>query len=174
MQLIEFLVRIAFELYLMVMILRVWLQVSRADFYNPLSQFVVKASNPIVTPLRSVIPTVGRWDLAALTLAYVISVGKFLALFAMLGYASNVPDLLRFGLLGLAQQFFDLLFWVLIIRAIMSWFVQGYNPMVGLLVQLTEPILAPVRRIIPPLGGLDLSVLIVLIAIQAVRVVLGV
>lgn len=174
MELMQFLTRLAFELYLVVILLRVWLQVARADFYNPLSQFVVKATNPLVLPLRRLIPTIGRWDLATLTIAYAVSILKFVVLFAIVGYASNIVDLLRFGFFGLLTQFLDLLFWILIIRAILSWFNQGYNPMIALLVQLTEPLLAPIRRIIPPLGGLDLSVLVLLVAIQAIRIVLGI
>lgn len=173
MELSRFLITIIFELFLMVVILRVWLQASRADFYNPMSQFVVKVTNPLVLPLRKIIPTVGVWDLATIVLALIVSVGKFVALSALLGYPMIWSDLLIVGFLGAISQFLQLLFWIVIIRALLSWFAQGYNPMMAILVQLTEPFLAPIRRIIPPIGGLDLSVLVLVVAIQAVRILIG-
>ncbi|WP_258806454.1 YggT family protein [Pseudidiomarina sp. CB1] len=173
MELMRFLVTILFELFLMVVILRVWLQAARADFYNPMSQFVVKVTNPLVLPLRKLIPTVGVWDLATIVLALVVSIGKFVALSAILGYPMIWSDLLLVGVLSAISQFLQLLFWIVIIRALLSWFAQGYNPMMAILVQLTEPFLAPIRRIIPPIGGLDLSVLVLVIAIQALRILIG-
>ncbi|MDN7138862.1 YggT family protein [Pseudidiomarina sp. 1ASP75-14] len=174
MELMQFLITILFELFLMVVILRVWLQAARADFYNPVSQFVVKATNPLVLPLRKVIPMVGVWDLATIVLALLVSIGKFIALYAALGYPMIWADILLVGVLSAISQFLQLLFWIVIIRALLSWFAQGYNPMQAILVQLTEPFLAPIRRIIPPIGGLDLSVLVLVIGIQALRILIGV
>ncbi|CAB0151931.1 hypothetical protein PSI9734_02286 [Pseudidiomarina piscicola] len=174
MELMRFLITIVFELFLMVVILRVWLQAARADFYNPVSQFVVKVTNPLVLPLRKAIPMVGVWDLATIVLALVVSIGKFMALYAAHGYPMIWSDILLMGVLGAVSQFLQLLFWVVLIRALLSWFAQGYNPMQAILVQLTEPFLAPIRRIIPPIGGLDLSVLVLVIGIQALRIVIGV
>lgn len=174
MELMQFLISIAFDLALMVVILRVWLQLARADYYNPLCQFMVKVTNPLVLPLRRILPMAGNWDLASLVLAYLLAVLKIIALSAVYGAAFLSPVLFLSGLLVLIQQFLQLLFWVVLIRAIASWFTQGYNPMIAILVQLTEPFLAPIRRIIPPIGGLDLSVLVLIIAIQAVRILLGV
>lgn len=174
MELMRFLITIVFELFLMVVILRVWLQAARADFYNPVSQFVVKATNPLVLPLRKVIPMVGVWDLATIVLALLVSIGKFVALYAVHGYPMIWSDILLVGVLSAVSQFLQLLFWIVLIRALLSWFAQGYNPMQAILVQLTEPFLAPIRRIIPPLGGLDLSVLVLVIGIQALRILIGI
>ncbi|RUO60491.1 YggT family protein [Pseudidiomarina insulisalsae] len=174
MEMMRFLITVAFELFLMVVILRVWLQAARADFYNPMSQFVVKVTNPLVLPLRKVIPTVGVWDLATIVLALLVSFGKFVVLSAVLGYPFIWVDLIMVGILGAISQFLQLFFWIVIIRALLSWFAQGYNPMMAILVQLTEPFLAPIRRIIPPIGGLDLSVLVLIIGIQALRILIGI
>ncbi|PTB85161.1 hypothetical protein C9927_03815 [Pseudidiomarina aestuarii] len=174
MDLMRFLVEIVFDLFLMVVLLRIWMQVARADFYNPLSQFVVKVTNPLVQPLRMALPMAGRWDLASLVLAWLVGIGKYVVLSAIIGIPFMWGDILVIGTLSVLSQFLDLLFWIVLIRALLSWFAQGYNPMIALLQQLTEPFLAPIRRIIPPIGGLDLSVLVLIIAIQAVRIVIGV
>ncbi|HET8816369.1 MAG TPA: YggT family protein [Pseudidiomarina sp.] len=174
MDLMRFLVEIVFDLFLIVVLLRIWMQVARADFYNPLSQFVVKVTNPLIQPLRLVLPMVGRWDLASLLLAWLVGIGKFVVLSAVIGIPFMWGDILIVGTLSVVSQFLDLLFWIVLIRALLSWFAQGYNPMIALLQQLTEPFLAPIRRIIPPIGGLDLSVLVLIVAIQAIRIVIGV
>lgn len=171
---IHFLIDVVFDLFLIVVLLRLWMQAVRADFYNPMSQFVVKVTNPLITPLRTVIPSKGRWDLACLVLAYLIAVVKIMLLMkAMIGISPAITDTLVLAFALMISQFLSVLFWLVIIMAIMSWFSQGYNPMMAMLHQLTYPFLAPIRRIIPPIGGLDLSVLVLIIAIQFVRILLS-
>ncbi|GAA0341745.1 YggT family protein [Bowmanella denitrificans] len=166
----HFLIGTLFDLYLMVVILRLWLQLARADFYNPFSQFVVKATHPMVGPMRRVLPSLGNLDTATLVLALLVAFAKLTVLNFVLGGASwqmfNPIAVLLYSLAVLVSQTLSLIFWILIIRAILSWFSQGRNPMELVLYQLTEPLLAPIRRILPPMGGLDLSVLVAIIAIQ--------
>lgn len=170
MQAVLFLIDTAFSLYLMVVILRLWLQLVRADFYNPFSQFVVKATNPLVLPLRRVIPSLGRLDTATLVLAYAIMLSKLVVLqLLQSGQVALIPSLV-FSLVLLVKEVFTLLFWILVIRALLSWFSQGQSPVEYVMHQLTEPLLRPVRRILPPLGGLDLSVLVVLIGLQFLNI----
>src|SRR5690606_22114884 len=111
-----------FDLYIMVVILRIWLQAARADFYNPFSQFIVKATQPVVAPLRRVIPSVGSVDLATVLFAYVLCVLKFVAmiLIASGGAVSFSTDFLFLGLLSLIKAAGGLLFWVLLLRSILS------------------------------------------------------
>ena len=168
----QFLITTLFDLYLMVVLLRIWLQMASADFYNPLSQFVVKATHPIVGPLRRIMPSVGSVDTASLLLAFIVVCTKFVLLLLLAGVSLDPIAILFSGCLNLFKEIFNLIFWVLILRAIMSWVVQGYNPIAAVLAQLSEPILAPVRRVIPPIGGLDLSVLVVLIALQFLQILL--
>ncbi|CAM5192950.1 YggT family protein [Alishewanella longhuensis] len=173
MEAIHFLINTAFTLYLMVVLLRFWLQLVRADFYNPFSQFIVKVTNPIVLPLRRVIPSLGKLDTATLVIAYLLATAKFIVL--QLVFASSVqigPSFILGGLL-LVKEALNLVFWVLLIRAIMSWFSQGRNPMEYVFQQLTEPFLSPIRRILPPMGGLDLSVLVALIALKFLEILLS-
>lgn len=170
MQAVLFLIDTAFSLYLMVMILRLWLQLVRADFYNPFSQFVVKATNPLVLPLRRVIPSLGRLDTASLILAYGIMLVKLLVLqLIQSGQVVLVPSLVL-SVIFLVKEILTLLFWILVIRALLSWFSQGRSPVEYVMHQLTEPLLRPVRNILPPLGGLDLSVLVVLVGLQFLNI----
>lgn len=170
MQAVLFLIDTAFSLYLMVVILRLWLQLVRADFYNPFSQFIVKATNPLVLPLRRLIPSIGSLDTATLVLAYLVILAK-LAILQVLqaGQIALLPSLI-FSAILLLKESLTLLFWILVIRAIMSWFSQGRSPVEYVMHQLTEPVLRPIRRILPPLGGLDLSVLVVLIGLQFLNI----
>lgn len=167
-----FLVDTLLNLYLMVVMLRFWLQAARADFYNPLSQFIVKATNPLLIPLRRVIPSLGKLDTASIVLILLVGLAKITVLFMFSGQPFMPLTLLNGALLVVLKEAMSLLFWVLIIRAILSWFSQGRNPMEYVLHQLTEPLLAPVRKVVPPIGGLDLSVLIVLIGLQFLQVLL--
>ncbi|MBU2112549.1 MAG: YggT family protein [Gammaproteobacteria bacterium] len=170
MQAVLFLIDTAFSLYLMVVILRLWLQLARADFYNPFSQFVVKATNPLVLPLRRVIPSIGSLDSATLLLAYGIMLAKML-LMQLLGQGQvALGASLVFAAVLLVKEILTLLFWILVIRALLSWFSQGRSPVELVMHQLTEPVLRPVRRIIPPIGGLDLSVLVVLVGLQFLNI----
>lgn len=169
MQSTQFLITTVFELYLMVAILRVWLQMVRADFYNPVSQFVVKATNPFVVPLRRIIPGFAGIDWAGIIL--VLAVGFAHVSVLQLLFQDHFPTqaVVIASLISVVKEVFQLIFWVMIIRAILSWISQGYNPIEALLHQLTEPLLAPVRKFIPPIGGLDLSMIVFLIALQFVQ-----
>ena len=156
----SFLVNTLFDLYLMVVIIRIWLQLARADFYNPFSQFVVKATHPIVGPMRRFLPPLGSLDTASVVLALAVVVIKFVILSLMAGADINLPIILLVALVSVLKQAGVLLFWMLILRAILSWVSQGHNPIEMVMAQLTEPLVAPIRRILPPMGGLDFSVMI--------------
>lgn len=170
-----FLLTTVFDLYLMVVLLRVWLQWARADFYNPLSQFAVKATQPVLAPMRRVIPSLGGLDLAGVLLALTVALLKFVVLFSLAaGMAGLNPLMLAmFTVLSVLKQAGSLLFWVLVVRAVLSWVSQGRSPIDYVLIQLTEPLLAPIRRILPALGGLDFSVLVLFLILQALNVFLS-
>lgn len=166
-----FLITLAFDLALFVVILRWWLQWNRADFYNPMSQFVVKATNPLILPLRRIIPAMGKIDSATVLTAFLVSLAKVVAVALLFtGYSSIVVLLLKAGL-NIVLQGLYLLFYILLARAIMSWFSQGRTPVEHLFSQLTEPLVAPIRRVIPPIGMLDLSTMVLVIAIIFVRII---
>ena len=172
MEAIIYLLRFAFDALLMILIMRVWLQWVKADFYNPLSQFIVKVSNPFVIPLRRVIPGLGGLDLATILIAYAVATLKFVTLAALSGESLGVLAF-YIGLLVLLKQAGFLLFIIMIIMAIMSWVVQGYNATLMVLSQLTEPFLNPIRKIIPNMGGLDLSMLLAFLVMNVINILLS-
>ncbi|BDF95344.1 MULTISPECIES: YggT family protein [Pseudoalteromonas] len=162
----QFLISTLFDLFLMVVLLRFWLQAAKADFYNPLSQFVVKATSFAVNPLRKIIPGLGGLDLASLLLAFIVAAAKITALIFLVGATWEVGFVLFNALVTVVKEGLNLLFWVLVIRALLSWVSQGNNPIEAVFHQLTEPMLRPIRKVLPPLGGLDLSILVLIIALQ--------
>ncbi|MCG9696022.1 YggT family protein [Shewanella sp. Isolate11] len=170
---LSFLVNTVFDLYLMVVIIRIWLQVARADFYNPFSQFVVKATHPIVAPMRRVLPAMGGLDTASVVLAILVVVLKFVILSLIAGAAISLPTILLVSVVSVCKQAGVLLFWMLILRAILSWVSQGHNPIEMVMGQLTEPLLSPIRRILPPMGGLDLSLLVMMIILNFLNILLA-
>lgn len=165
---LQFLIETIFDLYMMIILMRFLLQLFRADFYNPLSQFVVRATNPVLKPLRQIIPSFGGIDISSLIFAYLVGLLKFVLLFAAL--AATIPTFTQLILISLADllnQAVNLLFWMILLRALMSWINPGLNnPIMAVIYQLTEPLMAPIRRILPPMGGLDLSPLFLLLGLQ--------
>jgi YggT family protein len=169
----SFLVTTLFDIYLMVVILRFWLQWAKADFYNPFSQFIVKATHPILAPMRRVLPSLGSIDTAAVVLALLVVLTKMLVLTLIAGADIDILTLLLFSVISVVKETGMLLFWMILIRALLSWFNQGHNPIVMVMTQLTEPVLAPIRRIIPPMGGLDLSVMVLIIGLNFLNMLLA-
>lgn len=173
MEAINYLLKFAFDTFIMILVLRVWLQLVRADFYNPLSQFIVKVSNPLVIPLRRVIPSIGGVDLATVILAYIVATLTFIIIPLLNGGPIDIVSALYLGLIYLIKKTGVLLFIIMLVMALMSWVVQGYNPTQMVFNQLTAPILTPIRRIIPSIGGLDLSVLIAFLLLNVVNILLA-
>jgi YggT family protein len=169
-----FLIDTLFGLYLMIVLLRLWLQLARADFYNPFSQFVVKATHPLLAPMRRVLPAIGSLDTATLVLAFIVAAAKILLVSTL--FMNGFPNPIAIFIASLVDVFkeaMSLVFWVLILRAILSWVSQGRSPIEYVLSQLTEPLLAPIRKIIPPMGGLDLSILILIIGLQFLQILMN-
>jgi YggT family protein len=168
-----FLISTLFNLYLMVVLLRLWLQFVKADFYNPLSQVVVKATQPVVGPLRRVVPSLGPFDTATFVFALIVSALKVTTISLVFSGSLNPLAIVIASLFDVIRESLSLVFWILILRAILSWVSQGNSPIEYVLSQLTEPFLRPIRNILPPMGGLDLSVLVAIIALQFLRILVG-
>ncbi|MEG1468188.1 MAG: YggT family protein [Hafnia sp.] len=163
---LTFLVKTVIDLYVMILLLRIWMQWARTDFYNPLSQFIVKVTQPIVGPLRRVIPSLGPIDSSSLLVAFLLMTIKYpLLLLIQSGDISLSPYNLLFGLISVIKSAGYLVFWVIIIRSIMSWISQGRSPMDYVLMQLTEPLMSPIRRFLPAMGGLDFSAMVVILVL---------
>ncbi|AJJ10943.1 YGGT family protein [Yersinia rohdei] len=167
---LTFLAKTVIDLYVMVLLLRIWMQWVHSDFYNPFSQFVVKITQPIVGPLRRIIPSLGPIDSASLLLAFLLMTIKYpLLVLIQSGSMSLSLYNLLFGIISLVKAAGYLIFWVMIIRALMSWVSQGRSPMDYLLLQLTEPLMAPIRRILPAMGGIDFSAMVVILILYLIN-----
>ena len=173
-----FLVDYAFMFYLSIVLARFILQLVRADFYNPISQFIVKATSPLLNPLRRLIPGVGGIDVASLVLFIALVIAK-LALYIYVFH--TIPQLSPLGmivllLMSIANTVINFFLFVIFAAAILSWVVAAsgsYNPVVDILNQIAEPVLAPARKIIPAMGGLDISPMLVMIALIFIKQLFG-
>jgi YggT family protein len=157
-------------LYLLVVLLRFLLQVARADFYNPLSQGIVKLTNPLLIPLRKVVPGVLGIDLASLVLALLVAIITFELIFLMTGRLIPVIPVITWAALACLNLVLNIFFFGLIISIIFSWIAPySRHPVLILLHQLMEPALAPFRRLIPSLGGLDITPIFAFLVINVLR-----
>ncbi len=169
----EYLVGIIFGIYITILMLRVLLQLVRANFFNPVCQFIVKVTNPVLLPLRKIIPNWGKIELSAIALAWVLQAVQLVLVLAIRGGGApllNIIALSAVQLLDLAVMIFVV---VIFVRVLLSWFSpHGDNPVLPLLYQLSAPILKPASRLIPPIAGLDFSAMIVLVLLQLSRMVI--
>lgn len=159
------------SLALLVVILRFLLQLVRADFYNPISQFIVKATNPLLIPLRRLIPGLGGIDVASLVLTYAIQVLVMAGVLMFSGYPLPWANILIWALIGITALVLNVYFWGLIITVIASWIApNSYNPALILINQILEPVIRPIREKMPDMGGLDLSPIVVFLLIQVLEI----
>jgi YggT family protein len=170
-----FIVQTLLSLLLFVFMLRVLLQWTRADFRNPLAQAVVKITNPLVLPLRRVLPPIGKLDTASLVAVILVTIVEVV----IIAYLSGNTGLSPAGwttrvVLEIARTVLHAYRIAIIIYALLGMIAPGgYSPMQSLLAALCEPVLRPFRRIIPPIANIDLSPLWALIVIQALLILLG-
>ncbi len=158
------------SLYLLIVLLRFVLQLVRANFYNPLCQFIVKATQPLLKPLRRIIPSLFGLDMSSLVLAILVQL-LLMALTLLLTYGTtgNPLQLVIWSLIGVTALFLKIFFFALIISVILSWVAPGsHNPGAELVNQICEPALAPFRKILPNLGGLDLSPIFAFLALKLI------
>lgn len=173
-EILRYLLQSALGLFLFAVLLRMLLQIARADFYNPVSQFVVKVTQPVLAPLRRLVPPVGRLDTASLLLATGVQVLSIMIALALLGFRpANALLLLAWALLGIASLVVNMYFFAILGLIIFSWIApHSHHPALALLYQLTEPVMGPVRRLLPPVGGLDLSPILVFVGINVIEILL--
>ncbi|PMY35528.1 YggT family protein [Pseudomonas sp. GW456-L14] len=158
------------SLYLLIVLLRFVLQLVRADFYNPLCQFAVRATQPLLKPMRRVIPSLFGLDMSSLILAIVVQL-LLMALTLLLTYGTtgNPLQLLIWSIIGVTALFMKIFFFALIISVILSWVAPGsHNPGAELVNQICEPALAPFRRILPSMGGLDISPILAFMVLKLI------
>ncbi|MFU8763622.1 MAG: YggT family protein [Haliea sp.] len=170
----SYLIQTLLTLALLAVVLRFLLQLVRADFYNPVSQFLARLTNPLVLPLRRLIPSLGGLDLSSLLLALILQTAAIVALLALNGVSPpNVGLLLVWSALGILGLMVNIYFFALLAMIILSWIAPASrHPALLLLFQLTEPVMAPFRKMLPNMGGLDFSPILVFILINILQIAL--
>ncbi len=165
-----FLIDVVFDIYIALLLLRFLLQQVGADFYNPISQFIVKMTQPVVKIARRIIPSYRRIDVATLVLVLIFVFIKLSTLTAIGGYRASAGSLLLLSLHDLISLVFDIFIFAIFIQAILSWInPDPYNPMMTILRSLTAPVLRPVQRMVPMVGGLDFSPIVALIGLMFLK-----
>lgn len=172
-QALYFIIKTLAQLFLLLLLLRFWLPLLRADFRNPVAQGILRFTSPLVIPLRRIVPSVGRLDTATVLIAFVV---QFLVVVVLLALFDRMADPLTIAVVSiieLAILSLNLFFFVILIRVILSWVApDSYNPVTALLHTLSEPVLRPFRRWVPTVGGLDISPIFAIVLLQAVVIFL--
>ena len=169
-----YLVSTLIDLYIAAIMLRLLLQWVRADFYNPLCQFLIKVTDPVLVPARRLVPSIGKLDTASVVVMLLLEIIQL----AIINQLSQAGFEFQFMLLFAARKLLVTLlmtYFVLIIaRVIVSWIgAQSRHPLIPLIYQLTEPVLRPFSKLVPPIGGVDLSPLFALITLRFLLLLLG-
>lgn len=169
---IVFIVNSLAQLYLFVLLLRLWMPWMGADFRNPIAQAILKLTSPVVIPLRRIVPPVGRLDTATIIVAFIIQYITILLVLLILGRTAGFAAIAITAIVNLVLLSLWLFVFAIIIRVILSWVAPGgYNPAIAIIHAMTDRILRPFRRIIPPMGGLDLSPLFAIILLMAATII---
>jgi len=162
------------DLYVAAILLRLLLQWVGAEFYNPLSQFLIKITNPVLVPARRVIPSIGKLDTASVVVMLLLEILQLIIISALGQIEFSIPFLLLFAVKKLLLTLLMTYFVLIIARVIVSWIAsQSRHPLIPLVYQLTEPVLGPFSKLLPPIGGIDLSPLFALIALRFLMLLLG-
>ncbi len=170
---LAFLVQTVFGLYVVVVVVRFFLQLVRADFYNPLSQLVVKLTTPILRPLRRVIPGLWGLDIASIVLAWALTAAQLALMAWLLGIPLTAAAPLAWAVPELVALVLNVFLFAIIVQALLSWLSPGtYNPAAALLYSLTAPVLRPLQRVIPAVSGLDLTPMAAAIGIVLLKMLL--
>lgn len=169
-----YLVSTIIDLYVAAILLRLLLQWVRADFYNPLSQFLIKVTNPTVIPARRIVPSIGKLDTASVVVMLLLELAQLVIINLISQADYGFQFLLLFAIKKLLVTLLMTYFVLIIARVLVSWIAnQSRHPLIPLIYQLTEPVLRPINRLLPPIGGIDLSPLFVLIALRFLLLLLG-
>ncbi|MGB0663300.1 MAG: YggT family protein [Pontibacterium sp.] len=167
---ILFLIQTIGQMYAFIVVMRFILQLSQADYYNPISQAVVKLSNPPLRPLQKLLPRFNRVDVAALILAIAVKALTIVLILAYQGATPSAVSLLIPPAFGVLDTILTIYFWAVLGSVIISWVApDSYHPGPELIKQITQPLFSLAQRVIPPIGGLDLSPILIFIVIQLIQ-----
>jgi len=170
---VVFLIDTVVSLYILAIVLRFLFQWTRTDFYNPISQFLVKITHPPLKILRRYVPSIGKIDVSSIVLALSLQMLADFLILALQGEIVGIAALIIYSFKQLVEMVLNIFVFAVFARALLSWFDPGnYNPASSILQSLTEPLLGLCRKVIPDLGGIDLSPLIALVALQLAKMML--
>ncbi len=169
-----FIINAVTSLYLLVLMLRFWMPWLRADFRNPLAQGILRITSPLVMPARRIVPSFGRLDTATILVAFVVQYLTIVLLLLILKISAGMGPIAVTALVKLIVLSVYLFVYAIFIRIILSWISPGsYNPATTIITTLTEPVLRPIRRLIPAMGGFDISPIFAIILLIAVTIVVN-
>ncbi|MEM7098916.1 MAG: YggT family protein [Pseudomonadota bacterium] len=168
---INIILQFVFHLACMLFIVRFLLQASQADFYNPISQAIVKATDPVCAPIRKILPGFKNLDFTSILVAWLVAaIGIYAVTYINYGSGPTLASAAWVGLIEMLMVLIQFYQFSLLIVVIASFLAQGsYHPALALLHQLMEPLLGPIRRILPSLGPLDLSPMVLFLIIIVVQ-----
>lgn len=168
-----FLIKTLLGIYTTLLVLRFLLQWARADFYNPISQFVVKVTSPVLKPVRRLVPSIKGMDTSSMLVAWIIKAIELLLIALLVGAGSLSWLAPLWAIPALIKLVLNIFLFAIIIRVILSWVnPDPYNPAVSLLGRLTDPLMLPAQRLMPPIGGIDLSPMVVMIVLVLLQMLL--
>ncbi len=171
---IVFVINAITSLYLLVLLLRFWLPWLQADFRNPLAQGILRLTSPLVIPVRRIVPPIGRLDTATVLVAFIIQYVAVLLMLLVIGQTAGIAAITVTAIVKLVVLSINLFVYAIIIRIILSWIAQGtYNPATAIITTLTEPVLRPFRRMLPPMGGFDISPIFAIILLLATTIIVN-
>jgi YggT family protein len=167
-----FLINTIFDLYLLVLCIRLILAWARADYFNPITHVVIQITQPVIAPLRRLIPNYARIEFSTLIFIIFVEIIKIYLLSLLLMGGAPIPAIILTALEAFIRLLLNTFFYAILLHVIMSWISPGHTPLGQVLTQLSSPILRPCQRIIPPLGGLDLSPVFAMIGLQFLIILL--
>lgn len=171
-QVLIFIIQFIFGLYSFLIILRLWIRLFDVSDQLFFLEGIAKATNPLLKRLRSSIPDIGRLESSSLVLLFVLTLIKLILVSFISGHIPHFMGLLAWTLMTAIESILDAIFYVMIILAILSWIPHVQPAMFSLLTRITTPLLAPIRKYIPLLGGMDVSPVVLLLIIQILEIII--
>jgi YggT family protein len=169
-----FIIQAFAHLFLLILLLRFWMPWFRADFRNPIAQGILRLTSPLVIPVRRVVPPIGRLDTATVIVAFAIQYLTIWIILALRSVAAGIGPIALTSIIDLGMLSLRLFIVAIIIRIVLAWIApHTYNPATAIISTITEPLLRPFRRFVPPLGGIDISPIFALILFAAISIMLS-
>jgi YggT family protein len=161
------------SLFTLILLLRFWLPWVGADFRNPISQGILQATSPLINPLRRFVPSIGRIDTATVLVAFLVQAIAISLILFIVDAPITAKYVIVAAVFELATLSLLMFTFAIIIRIVLSWIAPNtYNPATALIANMTDPILRPLRRYIPPIGGFDVSPIVAIIILFALSILL--